>query len=238
MKKSIRKEITVPADKLKVLCIGDTHFPFTDMAKLDKIYALVKKHKPTFVVQVGDLYDMYSFSRFARSLDLTTPKQEMAEGRKQAADMWANIRRIVPNAKCFQLRGNHEARIWKKIMDKAPEFESLLQRPIDELFNFPGVEALPDHRSELVINDIVFCHGWKSGIGDHAKWFGQSTVCGHLHKGGIVYFPMRNKPFFEMNCGFIADIESLPMSYGETKTNSWVAGVGLIDEEGPKFIPL
>ena len=238
MKPSIRKELTVPPERFKVVCIGDTHFPFTNKKQLDKVYELIRRYKPNFVLQIGDLYDMYSFSRFASSVDLITPKNELEQARKAAEKMWATVRKIVPKAKCFQLRGNHSARIYKLILDKAPQYESIITTPIEALFDFPGVEAMPDHRSELVINDVVFCHGWKSVIGAHARWFGQSTVCGHLHRGGLVYFPMKNKPIFELNCGFIADIESLPLSYGETKTNSWVSGVGVIDQDGPRFVHL
>lgn len=150
--------------------------------------------------------------------------------------MWKKFHAISPKAQCFQLIGNHEDRIWKKIMSLTPEYESLLT--INNLFKYDGVTSFRDSRSELVINDIVFHHGWKSTIGDHARWYGQNTVCGHLHRGGVVFFPMRGKPLFELNCGFIADVNSLPLQYGETKTNSWVAGCGVIDSWGPRFLPL
>lgn len=237
MPKSIRLT-TKYSGELRVLGIGDTHFPFVNEAKLREVYAVARDLKPTHVIQVGDLYDMYSFSRFSRSLNLITPKEEMAKGRRMTVDMWENLSRVAPKAEKYQLLGNHSLRIWSKIMANAPEYEGLLEEPIQKLFQFKGVTSMPDSRSELVINDIVFNHGWKSNIGDHARWYGQNTVCGHLHRGGVAFFPMRGKAMWELNCGFIADTEQLPLEYGDTKTNSWVAGCGVIDKYGPRFINL
>lgn len=224
--------------ELRILAIGDTHFPFTDLKKLQEIYRISKDLKPTHIVQMGDLYDMYSFSRFSQSRNLIKPQDEIREGNRLAKDMWKRLNQISPYSKKFQLRGNHSDRIWKKIMEFAPQYESLIKGPIDTLFRYDGVNSFEDSRSELVINGIMFHHGWQSTIGAHARWYGQSTVVGHLHRGGIVFFPMKGVPIYELNCGFIADVNQLPLEYGETKTNSWVPGVGIIDRLGPRFCPL
>ena len=237
MPKSIRL-VRHHQGELRVLGIGDTHFPFVNEKKLQEIYKVAKDLKPTHVIQVGDLFDMYSFSRFSRSLNLITPKDEMERARKMTVQMWKDISRICPGADKYQLLGNHSLRIWTKIMANAPEYEDLLTEPIQRLFKFDGVTSMPDSRSELELNGIVFNHGWKSSIGDHARWYGQNTVCGHLHRGGVAFFPMKGKAMWELNCGFIADTEQLPLEYGDTKTNSWVAGVGVIDKYGPRFINL
>lgn len=223
---------------IRILAVGDTHHPFADQAKLKNLYALAKDLRPTHIVQIGDLYDLYTFSRFSRSVDLITPKQELEAGRAGAQTMWGMLQSIVPKAACYQLRGNHSFRIVKRMLDHAPEFESLLDGPISKLTEFDGVTDMKSHRSELEINGIVFAHGWSCRPGSHRDYFGQSTVVGHSHHGGVVYRAQKGLPLFELNAGHVADVKQLPLQYNDSTTSSWVAGAGVIDKYGPRFCPL
>lgn len=225
-------------ENVVVLAVGDTHHPFVDKKKLSAVYDVARDIKPTHIVQIGDLYDMYTFSRFSRSVNLITPKDELLEGKKQAGLMWETFQRIAPKAKCFQLRGNHSHRIVKSLLTKAPEYESLLEGPISSLTSFPGVKDMKSYRSEIDIGGVLFVHGWSMLPGFHSQYFGQSVVCGHTHRGYVTFKAQKGRPLFELNCGHIADVEALPLQYGETRTNSWIAGCGVLDNRGPKFIAL
>ena len=197
-----------------------------------------KELKPTHIVNVGDTYDMYSFSRFARSMDVITPREELMQGREMAEEMWANLAKAAPKAKRFQVLGNHEDRIRKRIMDRAPEYEAILEKPITELTDFKNVTNLGSSKSELVINDTVFIHGWSTTPGFHVRYFLQNVVHGHTHRGSVTYVAIKGKTLYELDCGFIADADSLPLEYRETKTCAWHAGFGFIDKYGPRFIAL
>lgn len=52
-----------------ILVIGDTHFPFHDLNALRKIEDAVEDIRAGTVIQLGDLYDFYAFSKYPRSLD-------------------------------------------------------------------------------------------------------------------------------------------------------------------------
>ena len=237
MSSSERLSITHKGDT-RILVIPDQHFPFVNKRHLAALIDAAKELKPTHIVNVGDTYDMYSFSRFARSLDVMTPKQELKKGRAMAEKMWKDLQAVAPGAKCFQVLGNHEERIYKRLMDAAPEYESLIGQPIKELLTFPGVRTLKSSKSELEINGIVFVHGWSTSPGYHVRYFNKSVVHGHTHRGSVVFSARRKKPLFELDCGFIADLNALPLEYRETKTSQWHAGFGFIDKYGPRFIPL
>lgn len=224
--------------EVRLLAIGDIHAPFTDVKKLASAIALAKDFSPTHIWQCGDGYDMYSFSRFPKSVDLITPKQELAEGKALLADMWEKFQKAAPKAKCYQSRGNHSARVVKKMLANAPEFESLLEGPINDLTSFKGVVDMKSHRSEIEIGGTLLIHGWSCRPGFHRDYFGQNVVAGHTHKGGVDYKAHKGLPMWELNCGFLADINALPLQYGESKTNSWIAGVGIVDKLGPRFIAL
>lgn len=236
---SSSERITIKyAGDLKVLVIPDQHFPFVNKKALEKIYEIAKAEQPTHIVNVGDTYDMYSFSRFARSLDVMTPKQEIKKGRAMAEKMWSTLQAMAPKAKCFQVLGNHEDRIYKKIMNVAAEYESIIEEPIRKLLSFPNVYTLKSSKSELVINDIVFIHGWSTSPKFHVAYFHQNVVHGHTHRGSVSFVAIKGKALWELDCGFIADNNALPLEYRETKTSQWHTGCGLVDKYGPRFIPL
>lgn len=219
-----------------ILAIGDTHFPFANKQSLNRIYEITKQVKPQIIVQIGDLYDMFSFGRFPRSLSVIAPKDEVSRGREEAEVMWRWLSRLSPKAKLFQLMGNHDERPLKKILTTFPEAESLLR--VKELFEFHDVETLKAERDELIIDKILFMHGFRSKLGDHARHNHMSTVCGHSHQGGSVFMRLGDKTIFELNCGYIADPHCEALSYTrQRRISNWTQGVGLIDANGPRFIP-
>lgn len=221
------------------MCIGDTHFPFAEEKVLLKIYDLAYILKPDYIVQLGDLYDMFSKAKFPRTLNLITPKAEVIKARESAENMWINLQAAAPLAKCFQLKGNHDIRPLKRLIEKAPELEFLYFD--DFLFEFEKVETVFDHREVLEIENIYFTHGWLNRLGDHARYFMHNVVTGHTHKGGVVHISdirRGSKPIFELNCAYSGDPYSVPFSYPATKFTRWIHGVGVIDKYGPRFVPL
>lgn len=130
----------------RIVVIGDIHFPWVNQKSLACIYDFIKYIAPTMVVQIGDLYDLYSFSKFPRSHDIMTPKDELTQANADAHQMWDKIRRIAPRAKLIQLLGNHDSRIAKRAMEAFSIGESLLD--LKSIWQFPKVETLFEERDE------------------------------------------------------------------------------------------
>jgi predicted phosphodiesterase len=223
--------------KNKVVFISDTHFPFVNQEAVKKVLEIIKKEKPTHIIQAGDLLDLYSFSRYDRSLNLTTPEVELQEGLCMATDMWESIRKLVPNAKLIQLIGNHEDRLMKTIMRQAPELSSLC-RNIKDLYVFKNVHVLNSSKDYIEIDDVIYCHGHYTKLGDHAKFFRKSVVHGHSHRAGIFYEQISNGLIWEMDCGYMADNKALPLQYTQSKFSKWITAVGVIDNGKPTLITL
>ena len=198
----------------------------------------VKKIKPTHIVQIGDLFDFYSYSRFPSSLNVSTPHREVREGRWMAERMWADLQTAAPFAKCFQSLGNHEERPWKLMLRSAPALEELLKQPLLDLLKFPNVTTMTSPLDELDINGIRFIHGWSCSPAFHVRYFLRNVVHGHTHHGGVNYLRANGKTLWELDCGVMADFMARPMIYRSTMTSKWTAGFGLIDEYGPRFCPL
>lgn len=219
------------------MCLGDIHAPFIHKPTFGRVLNYLEnlKRKPDYILQLGDLFDFYSASRFSKNPNLISPEQEVLEGRAVAEEMWTALKNRAPNAICYQIKGNHCDRPNKKLMAVAPElFSFFTPKP---LWEFPGVITIHDSRTELIIEGIAFQHGHRSRLGDHARFNGMNTVVGHSHQGGVAYLPSLSKEvIWELNCGYLADPTHEALRYNPQKFNKWSRGIGIFDALGPRFI--
>ncbi len=222
-----------------VLALGDVHAPWTYWRTVEAFVARVaatKGRSNIHVVQLGDLYDMYSWSRFPRTQSLYTPLGEIKEGRKVTERLWDKIRRANPKAKMWQLRGNHDVRPYKRVLESMSEIEPMLG--MDELWRFDGVETVLDERETLIIGKVGYTHGF-TAMGGHIRYTGMHTVCGHLHLGGVVYVRQGRETFWEANAGFCANPHAVPLGYAPLRRyEKTTQGFLEIDGVNPRFIHL
>lgn len=223
---------------LKTLCIGDTHFPFINMRVLEKIYRFAEEHRPQRIIQMGDLFDCYAHTKFPRSLNIYTPDQEEDLAVQGAADMWRILQEICPKAECIQLKGNHDIRASKRILEASPSSERAVSYWLNHIMTFDGVKLIEDSRQEFIDGDVQYIHGYRSGLGSHRDFAMMNTVCAHTHKGGTVFRRFRGQTFWELNAGFVGDAESKALGYTPQKIYDSTTGVGWLDEHGPRFIPI
>lgn len=223
-----------------MLVLGDIHFPYSCAESLRHIVRVAKEAKPTYIVQMGDLYDFYAFSRYARSQDHDTPQREVEKGRLLAANLWANLHKVAPKAIKYQLLGNHDARVIKRVYDRLPEAVSLLST--DHLFAFPHVTTLASDREVLELDfngsPLTLHHGYLSKAGDHCNTFHTNTIIGHSHRAHVVYRTIRNKVLWEANAGYLGDDTQHVFKYGSTTKHSWTKGYLWVDVLGPRFVSL
>src|SRR5258708_209278 len=122
----------------RLVAIGDAHAPYIDQKCLKWVYERVRAIKPNVIVQVGDGYDAASWSSFPREIT-TTPREELTHARAQLEEMWSTLRRLAPKARCIFLEGNHEGRVRKRLLEKAPELVPFAD--LTSWTKFPGVET-------------------------------------------------------------------------------------------------
>ena len=231
-------EVVAQPDYTPTLVIGDTHFPFVSERVLEAIYKWAQRYKPARVIQVVDLSDMYSHSKFPRSQNIYMPNQEEDLGRAGAEKMWATLRGAVPAAECVQLKGNHDVRPVKRTLETTPALERAVAQYVNQLMTFDGVKLIVDERQEYIVEGIEFLHGYRSKLGDHRDYSLMNAVCGHIHVGGTSYRRIRGQTLWELNAGLVGDPESKALSYTAQRINNWTPGFGWIDEAGPRFVPV
>lgn len=220
---------------MNVIILGDLHFPYHSKKALDKVLKVIKQERPDVVVQIGDLFDQYSFSRFTRK-NLELPQRELEDARNYAEEMWDEIAR--PGRKCLQILGNHDLRLIKRAEEKLPEAQDLIKESILELYEFKGVKTVKDDRDITVINGVSYHHGYLSQLGAHRDTFMTNVVVGHSHTGGVSFRQINGDTLWELNVGYLADQNAEPLRYSPSKSSKWTLGYGLIDSKGPRFTPL
>lgn len=224
-----------------VIFVSDLHAPWTDLDKLNHFYEIVSEFKPRSVIALGDMLDLYCYSRFAKA-PICTPEEELDEGKNLLDNFWTQIARRSPGCKRIEFGGNHLARIEKKLASAAPELLHLFDAK--KIFSHKDVETYHDERAELKLSshglEMMCVHGWMSRGQNmaHANYFSKSVIHGHDHQ---LYCVSQNSDRgfrFEMSVGHLCDLSKAPFHYGPTKTVKWQHGCGLLDKHGPRAIPL
>lgn len=222
---------------MRILALGDIHAPWGHEKAIAWAVSRAREFKPTHIIQVGDAADCYAQSRFPKVLKMSA-EQELTEARAQLVFMWDALKKVAPQAKKFQLVGNHEDRIIKRVTEAAPELASLVGKSYREFVTFDRVTTIYDPKEELFIGDICFQHGYYSNIGEHARFNQCNTVHGHTHRGGTWFGRNRNGVLWELDCGLLGDPNSAVFGYrAQKKIHSCTLGIGLITDAGPTFEP-
>jgi hypothetical protein len=217
--------------------ISDIHWPFSSQRVIDRFYEYVGDEKPDNVVINGDAWDMFSHSKYPRSHNVFTPREEERLSRQKNEDFWKEIRRRSPKSKKRQLMGNHDIRPLKRILEEYPSAEDWVKRELERLFTFEDVETTHDPREELFLReDTLVFHGYRSQLGQHRDYTLMNCVNGHTHVGGVVFRKIRGQVIWELNSGVAGDPESKGLSYTPQKITHWTPGFAVIDKLGPRFV--
>lgn len=222
---------------MKIMPIGDVHHPFMDWKKFMLVVAIAKAEQPDAIIQIGDLYDMYSFSKFPRNPDFIKPEDECKEGREDAEKMWKMLKEACPKAKLYQMHGNHDLRPVRYVGALSSMVLSAMKKWLKEQMTFKGVELVP---SEHEIDGVMFTHGDNfRRLGDQCRYNQQNSVCGHSHRPGVYYDQNKDGPYWELNVGWLGDSNSEAFSYrAQKKIHKMITGVGIIEDGQPRFIVL
>lgn len=230
-----REILDIPAYP-KILIIPDTHFPFVSARVLAAIYKFAEEEQPDFIIQIGDLYDLYAHSKFPRSQNIYRPEEEEKLGRIGAEEMWKKLKEICPKTRLIQMKGNHDIRPLRRTLESLPTLEHVVSKHLDDLMTFEGVELIADPREPFAIGNVRFHHGFKTKLGDHRDYLLKNVVVGHTHKGGVTYRKLEDQLIWELNAGFAGDPTSKVFGYTPLKTTNETEGFGYIDQYGPRFI--
>ncbi len=222
---------------MRLLALGDVHSPYIDPAMLNKAIQSVRRFKPDIVLQVGDAYEQDNGSNWAPNGEREKPSEEIARGREILVNMWATVRRHAPKARLIQTWGNHDVRYVKRVAAAAPGALPFVEAGMQQLMAFDGVESIDAEEvplGRIAGREWTAVHGHATGKGAHATHYSTNIVCGHVHKGYVVTVP---GGYIELNVGWLGANDHHSKNFAKARRQNWNHGIGVIDDDGPRFIP-
>ena len=110
-------------DTKKLVVAGDFHIPFHDIDALNLFFKFIKSTRPDTIILNGDIIDCYklfkneqtpiSSAEFEHEVDLTR-------------QVLQRIRNTCPDSEIIMIEGNHEFRLRKYLIQRAPHLYKLL----------------------------------------------------------------------------------------------------------------
>ena len=176
---------------------NDFHVPFHDPKATKLLEKFLADQKPDLFVINGDFLDMWEISQFDRNPKFGRPLLgEIEEGKK----ILKRFRKILPKAKIIYVEGNHEYRLRKYLIRKAPELYGLPGLSISDLLDLKNLgityKAVKEGANKFSDNWIkmgyLYIGHWDKA-NKHAGYTaknlldekGVSLLQGHTHRHGV-----------------------------------------------------
>jgi len=192
---------------------------------------VAKTYQPDAIVGLGDELDLYALSKYPRSHNLYTPADEFRRGLEAYRAHWRQLQDVAKAAKCYEISSNHVDRLRKRILERLPEVESLVDE--DGLFGAPGVSRV---RRYTRIDGVQYEHGFRAKASAHAIHNQMSTVHGHTHAASLVWHRNARGPYFNLECGWLADDQAPVFNYVQAAIKPHILAVGLITNGQPQLL--
>ena len=222
------KDLEIEIKDGLIAVASDFHVPFQDDTAVDAFINYCHEVNPKCIIINGDLVDMYMLSRFAKG----EGRNPMAEI-ELARDILKALRTNCPNSEIYYVIGNHEQRLEKTILTKAPELASLIE-DIFSIFKLDEINITGC--GSLTINDnFVFKHGTllgnKSGLSAIKEMENSymSGATGHTHRLAKYIARKAGRKFIWLETGCLCSMEPEYML-----NPNWQQGFGMIQIENKK----
>ena len=214
------------------LVIPDLQVPYEHKDALAFVDAVAEVFAPDEVVCIGDEVDQMALSRFDPDPDGDGAGPELRKAIKKMQGWY----RKFPDVKVCT--SNHTGRVQKKAFHAGiPE---AYMRDVNEWMEAPeGWEW----RDSWEIDGVRYEHGDNQGGMYAARNLAirnrQSTVIGHHHSHGAVFFIANDdETIFGMNTGCLIDIDAIAFKYARGSAFKPTLGCGVVQYGVPLFVPM
>lgn len=217
----------MPRDLRRLLFVPDVHRPYHDARAWRLMLRAAETFEPDHVITLGDFFDCAPVS--AHSKDVSRLKRFSAE----VEDAKTGLRELKAlGAKRYDfVEGNHEFRLPRYLLDKAPELSDLLTIP--ELLGLKdaGWNYVP-YRSHLKIGHLHVTHEvGAAGAKAHQQAresFEGNVVIGHTHRMGLHYSGnARGKARVGAMFGWLGDAKKCDYMHQIQANRAWQLGFGV-----------
>lgn len=171
----------------RALLLYDVHIPFHVTAAVEAAVTAGKKQNCNVVILGGDALDFHGVSRYDHDGTKLTYQQEIEYG----VQFFTYLRKQFPKARIVFKEGNHEERLSKYILSRAPVLFGLEKTSLPALLELSdrGIEHVGEQRV-VHAGKLRIIHGHEYGGSTNApvnaaRWLmlraRKPAVMGHLH---------------------------------------------------------
>lgn len=188
----------------------------------EALLKVLKRIKPTLVINGGDLFDFASVSKHEVSgwNERFTVKEEIDVGVEYLKD----VTKATPSSRFIGLQGNHDCRFNKFLANHVPQFKGIVGFNIMDHFPTGWSYAI-----SIMLNDnTVFVHNHHGGVHaayNNAMKGGVSVITGHTHILEVKPITDYSGDRFGVQTGTLATIQGNPLfAYTNGTPLNWQAG--------------
>lgn len=226
--KKVKEKLITKGEKLeKILFIPDCHVPYHDVLAYNLMMKVAKDFKPDHVIILGDYADFYAVSAHDKN-----PKRanQLDEETTKAVDMLWEIKDLGAKNNVF-ISGNHEDRLTRYLMQKAPALYKSLDIPKVLALDKMGFTFVP-YRSHYQLGKLFITHDTgKAGYNAHKQAldaFHRSIVIGHTHRFGVIIQGDANgDKHVGAMFGWLGDVNQVDYMHNINAIKDWTLGFGV-----------
>jgi len=183
-----REPLRLPLTCNNILLISDLHIPYHDIDAITIALEYGVREKVNTIVINGDMLDFCRISRFETDFSKRSVRQEF----DSAKEFLRVLRQIFPTQEIYWIKGNHDQRYEKYLLQKAQEIWD------DPYFKLEERLRLNEERVHLIDDKILVKAGKLAITHGHHIFKGiftpvspargaymkakQSVIVGHLHR--------------------------------------------------------
>jgi len=203
--------------------IPDIHIPAEDKKAVRWAVRTLKQQNPKHVILLGDVLNLDSVSRFSKSLkDQLALPIELQRARKFLH--W--LAEQFPSARFTYLYGNHEARLYRYLLNHAAVLAELPELRLRHLLGIPDKWQTLDYGDYVMEQGVLLQHGkkWGRTACRQNLMFGCNSIQGHSHRVSLVQHGRPDGSVIyaaELGC-----LCSIKQSY--TSLNDWSHACGIL----------
>ena len=225
-------DVGTPIIEAEKIVICSDHQARYDNRQLEiSFLKFLRDFQPNAIVVNGDLFDFEALSKFPTSLKNRT---SLNEDVKAGRSILRHYREACPQADIYLIEGNHEARLDKYLVSRAPELCGIPGLNITTFLGLEelGVEYVGPYGRGVDWNGVLILHGNRVSI--HAAYSakaefldaGTSLVMGHTTRIGAYYLTDRRGTHAAFEDGSMTNIdpEKAPPSMRGPRQNNWQNG--------------
>lgn len=220
-------------DNSRILCISDTHAPYTHPDTIKFLKAVNKKYKPTRVIHLGDETDKHALSFHDSDSELFSAGQELEESKKWLRDLY----KLFPIMDIME--SNHGSMVYRRAKHHGiplyyfKNYGEVLEAPSGYIWHKDLTLKLPNGQ------ECYFNHGIGADVKKVSQSMSMNVVQGHYHNTfKIDYWSNPNNLFWGMQVGCSIDDKSLAFAYNKNSPKRPLIGHGIIIDGFPKLLPI